>query len=85
MAKVGFEQLGFCRVDYKEKKIRQENKEMEFIQYPYWNVEKNEAKIFTHITYDHYDLNFTIFKDFLENEDLELDEDKDGRIFRRDK
>jgi lysosomal alpha-mannosidase len=53
LSKMGFDKIAFVRIDQKEKDIRKAQKNLEFYWFPFDQVD-NTAKIFTHITYDHY-------------------------------
>jgi len=72
MAKLGFEYLVVARIDYKEKDIRKEKKELEFIWYPTWSLDRGQTKIFTYISHDHYSVDYKVFKNFLEEYNLKL-------------
>jgi lysosomal alpha-mannosidase len=54
MSRLGFNNLVMVRIDEKEKEIRKNKKEMEFIWKPYYEIDNGDSKIFTHITYNHY-------------------------------
>jgi len=60
-AKLGFENLIFCRMDWREKELRRDDRNMEFIWKPYVDVNGDEASIFTHICFDHYSLDLNWF------------------------
>jgi lysosomal alpha-mannosidase len=53
LSKMGFTKIAFVRIDYKDKNIRRAKKSLEFYWFPYDQINEN-AKIFTHVTYDHY-------------------------------
>ena len=52
LSKMGFEKIAIVRIDYKEKDIRRREKSLEFFYIPFASYDK--AKIFTHVTYEHY-------------------------------
>jgi hypothetical protein len=56
MNKLGYQNLVIVRVDYRDKKNRIKEKNMEFYWKPYEEIDYGKSSIFTHITYDHYNL-----------------------------
>lgn len=66
MQKLNFENLVMVRIDFRDKKKRINNKELEFIWKPFDQVSKGKSAIFTHITYGHYSPDDGIFPGFFE-------------------
>ncbi len=73
ISQMGFSQIVFVRIDYKDKEIRRAQSKLEFYYYPFTNSNDNHSnkspRIFTHVTYNHY-CNPEGFDDF--NSDREL-------------
>ena len=74
LSKMGFKKIAFVRIDYKEKEFRKKNKSLEFYWFPYDKI-NNKAKIFTHVTFDHYCPPPSLDK-FLSEEELSLPQDE---------
>ena len=72
MAKLGFQYIVFARIDYKEKELRKSAKELEFLWYPTFAIDKGQTKILTYISHDHYSVDYSVFNKFFDEYDLYL-------------
>jgi hypothetical protein len=52
---MGYENYIFSRVDWRERKTRSKNKNLEFYWRPNYSYDKGKTMIFTHIFVEHYD------------------------------
>jgi lysosomal alpha-mannosidase len=78
LSKMGFDKIAFVRIDQKEKNIRIAQKNLEFYWFPFDQVD-NTAKIFTHVTYEHYCPPHSL-RVFIDDELLELSEERVAEI-----
>lgn len=53
-SRMGFDSWYVCRIDYRDKTKRREDKNLEFLWTPFVDDSKDKDSIFTHVTYDMY-------------------------------
>ena len=69
MADFGYKKFVFVRIDEKHKDKLKNNKSLEFIWKPFYQVDSGKNEIFTHITYDYY-CPFGPLNDFWQEKEL---------------